>query len=493
MITIKKIKFGNGIATNSLLLMMVQVVTTALGLIITKLLSVYFSLKDYGTYSQALLVTTTVTSISILGLTNATNYFYNKTNNEQEQRKYISTIFLIQYIVGILCIVMIIGLRVPISMYFNNNRLQNILIIVAWTPVLTNLINMYQVLFVSIGKAKRIAVRNLLVSAVRLIAVVFSCFITKNIVTVLIVILALDICQILYFALSFRKDKYCIRLRDADLKLTKEILAFSIPMAIYVLTNSLTRDIDKYVVSAFSNTETLAIYTNAARILPFDMLTTSLITVLIPVITRLINQKEFKSAQDVFKLYLRIGYILTWVFVGGAVAIASDLMQFLYDSKYMAGLAVFIVYLFIDMIRFANVTTILSGAGKTKVLMLVSLSALGLNVIFNVISFKYLNIMGPALTTLIITILMTFLLLYFGAKEIKTHIVNLFDFKEMFIIGMEIMFFGFWAHWLSRYLSTLGISRFFVIALSYGGYLVVMFSINARKAIDCLKRLNTYK
>lgn len=75
---------------------------------------------------------------------------------------------------------------------------------------------------------------------------------------------------------------------------------FSIPMAIYVLTNSLTRDIDKYVISAFADTETLAIYTNASKILPFDMLTASLITVLIPIITRLINQKNMEKR----KMYL---------------------------------------------------------------------------------------------------------------------------------------------------------------------------------------------
>ena len=78
----KKRNKQSGAATSSILLMSVQIVTTILGLIITKLLSVNFSLKEYGTYSQALLVTTTVTSISILGLTNATNYFYNRTDDE---------------------------------------------------------------------------------------------------------------------------------------------------------------------------------------------------------------------------------------------------------------------------------------------------------------------------------------------------------------------------------------------------------------------------
>ena len=114
---------SNGAATNSILLTFVQGITTVLGFIITKLLSVHFSLQDYGTYSQALLVTTTVTSISILGLTNATNFFYNRTKDEKAQRIYVATIFTIQYIVGLACAILVFALRVPISRYFGNETL----------------------------------------------------------------------------------------------------------------------------------------------------------------------------------------------------------------------------------------------------------------------------------------------------------------------------------------------------------------------------------
>ena len=475
------------------MLMTVQIITTILGLIVTKLLSVHFSLTEYGTYSQALLVTTTATSISILGLTNATNYFYNRTEKEYIQKKYVATIFTIQYIVGLICAIMIILLRKPISGYFANDRLQNILLIVAFSPIMSNLIAMYQTLFVSIGEAKKIAVRNFLVSVGKLIAVLFACFVVNNIIIVLIIMFLLDVTQVIYFLLMFKKDKYYISIKDTDFSIIKEILIFSIPMAIYVLTNSLSRDIDKYIISAFANTETLAIYTNAAKILPFDMLTTSLITVLIPIITRFINKKNFNEAKKVFELYLRIGYILTFIFVGGAIAVANYLMLFLYDEKYMSGLPVFIIYLIIDMIRFANVTTILSGAGKSKILMVISVITLGANGIFNVLGYKLLGIIGPAVVTLILTILMTIILLHFGAKEIKTNIINLFKFKEMVIIGFQIIIFGTITHYIANFLSSEGLPLFFVLAISYGLYLLILLGLNYKRIIGCLKKLNTYK
>ena len=146
----------SGAALNSLLLTLVQVVTTVLGIIVTKLLSVHFSLEEYGTYSQALLVTTTATSISILGLTNATNYFYNRTDDSGSKKKYLATIFSIQYLVGILIAIFLILFREPIASYFGNDRLGNIMLVVAFTPLLTNLIAMIKTSLCQLGKRRRL-------------------------------------------------------------------------------------------------------------------------------------------------------------------------------------------------------------------------------------------------------------------------------------------------------------------------------------------------
>ena len=489
----RRLKIGNGAATNSIMLTFVRVITTILGFIVTKLLSVHFSLQEYGTYSQALLVTTTATSISILGLTNATNYFYNRTNEEKEQRKYIATIFTIQYIVGVILGLAVIVFRSPIASFFGNERLITILPIIAFTPILQNLIPMYNVLFVSIGKAKVIAIRNLVVSIIRLIAVVMACFVLDNIITVLVVILCLDAIQVIYFFFLFKRYKYPIQIQDTRLQLTKEILAFSIPMSIYVLTNSLSRDIDKYVISAFANTETLAVYTNAAKVLPFDMLTSSLITVLIPIITRMINQKKYGETKEVFKLYLRIGYVLTFIFVGGAIAVSKDLMLLLYDEKYLTGLPVFIIYLVVDMIRFANVTTILSGAGKSKTLMTISVTTMILNAIFNVIGYKLFGFVGPAIVTLILTIGMTVALLHFGAREIHTRVLQLFDFKEIGIIGVQIIGIGVLTYLLSSFMTEKQIPYVMSLFICYGVYILILGLLNYKRAIECYRKLNQYK
>ncbi len=66
-----------GAAGDSLFLSSVKVVTAVFGLFTAKLLSTCFSLQEYGTYSQAMLVVSVASTVCMLGLSDATNYYYN--------------------------------------------------------------------------------------------------------------------------------------------------------------------------------------------------------------------------------------------------------------------------------------------------------------------------------------------------------------------------------------------------------------------------------
>lgn len=490
----KKIRLGNGAATNSLLLTFVSVVTTLLGMVVAKLLSVNFSLQEYGTYSQALLVSSTLTSVCALGLSNATNFFFNKTEDRNEQGSYVSTIIAVECIAGGICAAGVIFLHRQLVNYFDNDELTWALYLVAFTPMLSTLISIFQTLFISIKKAKIIAIRNFVISVLRLMAVAVACFVTKNILTVLLIILILDVAQIFYYALLFEKnDKRCIRVFHVNFSLVKVIFHFSIPLSVYSITATLNRDIDKYVVSALSDTETLAIYSNAAKILPFDLITASFITVLIPVITRFVQSRKLKEAKDVFRLYLRIGYTATFIFVGGAIALAENVMLFLYDDKYLPGLPVFIVYLVIDMLKFANVTTILTAAGKTRSIMVVSCCTLAANAVFNMAAYKAIGMIGPALVTFVLSVVNMLVFLHLGSKELETNIVGFFNMKELLLTIAEIIVAGVIVHYLSVYMQSVGLSNVLILVVCYGGYLIVLFMINKNRLTTCLRQLNLYK
>lgn len=485
----KKIKL-KGTAFDSVLLTFVRLVTAFLGILITKLLSTQFSLQEYGTYSQANLLVSTTISFTILGLSDATNYFYNSVSNEKIKRKNISTIFGLQYIIGVFAVIVIIAFQNPIIGYFKNPDLKQIIIFVALMPLFENLISMLQVLFVSTGNAKLIALRNFGVSSAKLLIVFLACFITKSIYTIFAILLFLDVLQVVIFMKQFADLKFKIRLTYFKARLIPNILRFCIPMAIYVLVNSLNRDIDKYVIMYFTDTETLGIYSNAAKILPFDMITASFITVLTPIITREVRSGDNSGALLTLKMYMRVCYLTTWVFVVGAIINARELMLLFYDEKFLVGLPVFIVYLFVDLIRLMGTTLVITASGKTKILMCYSIATLALNFIFNIVTFKMFGMIGPAVTTFVVTLLLTGLLLRVSAKELNSQLRQIFDWKEILMFCTELVLIGIVARIIKQFLYLYIASPIIILILDYGIFCLILMLLNMKKIISLMKAIN---
>lgn len=483
----------NGAAIDSILLTFVKVITALLGIIVTKLLSMHFTLHEYGTYSEAMLIVTTASSLAIFGLTDAVNYFYNAADTEEKKENYVGTIFTIEYIVGIICAAVIMAIQIPLINYFKNESLKDILFFVAWLPLFQNLIPMFQVLFVSIGRAKLIAVRNLVFSTARLIVVLIACFVTKSIITIFIILLLLDLAQVVYFIVAFGRRKFKISIRHFRKQLIKPILEFSIPMAVYVLATVLSRDIDKYVISFFSDTSTLAIYANAAKLLPFDLVTQSFITVLIPIITRQVAAADFKQAKHSFKAYLRLGYVATWIIVSCVIINAKEAMLILYDPKYLPGLAVFIIYLFVDMIKFATTPMILIAKGKSRTLMICTLCSLAANFALNMITFPIMGMIGPAISTFVTTFGLIAVLLALDGKAINTNAFQLFDWKEMLIVFLEMALAGGGAYLLKLLLYRFTASPVIIMGISSGIYFVALLLLNRKRLMDCFRTINMMK
>lgn len=66
----------NGSFVDAAFLTIVKVVTSLLGLVSTRIISDGFSFHLYGTYSQSMLLNTTISAIIILGLTDAVNLYF---------------------------------------------------------------------------------------------------------------------------------------------------------------------------------------------------------------------------------------------------------------------------------------------------------------------------------------------------------------------------------------------------------------------------------
>lgn len=484
-------KIRSGIVLDSFVLTLVRVIVALIAIIISKLLAVNFTIEEFGGYSQAILITTTGTSLTILGLTDGTNYFFNKNEDENKRSIYMATIFGMQFIIGSIFAALVLVFSKQIALYFNNFELVSIIPFIAFIPLLNNIMNMLQVLFVSASRAKVLAIRNFILAIIRVFYIWIICLKFKSVKGILICLLIVEIGTVLYMWFYVKRYICHIRFSMFSSNRIKEILMYSIPMAGYIITNSLARSMDKLIIGRLGTSSDLAVYTIASKELPFDLLTAAFVTVLIPYITRFVGMNDKKSATFVFSKYIQISYLITWPIGFGALVASRDLISILYDEKYLVGIVIFAIYIFIDMIRFANVSLIFSAKGKTRELLLYSCVALCTNIILNILMYNIFGLLGPAIATIVIMVCINSIMLVRSSKLIGANIFFILNIKQMLILLVEICIVGIMVLIVRKNLT--GMPLLIRFGISYILFVFPVFILNYKSILRNLKELNSIK
>ena len=480
------IRGRKGLAANSIMLTFVRVFTYVSSIVQTMILSRALDKTQYGTYNQAYLVVSFITPFLLLGLSNAVNYFYNQ--NGIDRRKYANTIYSLVFLIGLIGAIIIAVLREQIASYFSNLSLSPLLLIVAIRPLLQNLIDFFQVLYVSSGKTTVIAVRNTIVSLVRLAVVVIAACALKDIVLIYVLLVITDLVQVVFFHLYFNKTVMQVRLIILNKNDLKPIFVYAIPLALSTAVGTISVHMDSLLIGRIMSIEDFAMYSNMAKELPFNLLVSSFSTVIFPRIIDLTSKGEKESMLSAYKLYLEIGILLTWTIVGGAIVASRELLIFLYSDKYIDGLPIFIVYLCVSGLRFTYYGALLSANGMSKEILKYSVFSLICNLTLNLVMFYTIGIIGPAIATFISMSLTGFLQIRKGAKIIDERMKNLFDGKCLLcffglsiVIGLLLTFVKgkFPVH-----------STIVSLAIYMGVYCALVFLVFKNRIMKDLKKLN---
>lgn len=498
---INKLRKLQGASIDSLLLTFMQIVTYATGMITTKIISVSLSLDDYGTYSSVLLVISVAASFTLLGLGDCLNYYYNNKQTckaDEVRNKYVNSIYLAQSVIGVIVGMILLLFRNRIAGYFGNAAVGCLMIIVCFKPWFENMIHLYQVLFVSVGQAKVIAIRNFVLALARVAIVFVALTIFNSLDLVFILLVVVDIIQIVTFNTYFSKRNFRVTVFAGDYRLFKSIFAYSLPMGVYFIMNTLMREIDKLVIASSATQSDLAIYTNCSKQLPLNLFVSSFATVLVPYIMQFVSQKRNREAVSLFSNYMKLGYLSIWMFSGAILIVTKEIIPFLYSDAYLSGEWIFIVYIITGMVQFASMHLIVAANGDTKYLMSISIATLMLNVILNIMLFKLFALfgqamVGPAVSTLIITIIYTVLILGKSKKILNSNLRDLLDIKDLVFYAIQLLMVGTLCYYCKNLLISAGLNRYFSMIIICGMYCCIIFALHFKEYIQILKIINSYK
>jgi len=479
-----------------MLLSVSKILTMLFNIASAKILSMGLTTVEYGTYSQANLIYDLGTNLILLGMPDALNFYFHRKEEgytDETRKRVVNTVFFLEFVMGaILAAVILIG-QDAVAAYFGNQSVKAFLPIVSILPVCANTVYLYQTLTVTVGKAKLTTISSLLMTVSRLVAVSLTVFVFHNILWIYIMIFFMDAVQVTIFHIAIRKKGVHINPAKIQPDYIKKIFALGIPMGIYALTAALTRDLDKLVIGRLADTETMAIYTNASKILPLTIIVYSFAMVLIPYVYRRVAEGKREESADLFRSYLKVGYYSVWT-LGVMVLVAPEsVISMLYADAYIAGKNIFILYVFDSMLRFASMHLILTAAGKNKLVMYFSLLSLGLNFVLNLLFFYLWGMIGPAIATLVVALVYTFLILGSTIKTIESRWSEIFDWKDLGIFTATLAAVWLCCFFANKGLLAIGLHRYVAMFISMAIFGLSILAIHRKRIFGVLKKINSYK
>ena len=449
-----------------------KIIVTTFSLIMVMVLSRITTLKEYGTYSQIILTVNLGIAFIMLGLPNSVNYFLARAENESDKHNFVSIYYtlttVLTFVVGILLLI----LSPWIVKYFNNKGLFQytyILLILPWAKFMNNSVD--NILVVS-KKTKLLLYYRVIHSALLVGAVYyvyfqgyglneyFKAFLFTEVVFALLV----------YVIVNNSITKISIKINR---KLIKDIFKFSIPIGAASLIGTLNIQFDKLIVGKVLGTNELALYTNASKEMPVNMIAVSLTVVLLPRLVEYVKANKIIAANKLWKESVIMSYYIICFFSMVFFVFSSDMLVLLYSEQYVQGANVFRIYSLVLLLRTTYFGIMLNSIGKTKFILYSSILTMISNIILNYIFINLFGFEGPAIATLLSLTIMALMQLIATSHVIKVKFKDLFPWPTLARITIINILFG-----LFMYLSKVSISNTFNLNSVFESALIsVIFGI----------------
>ena len=425
---------------NIVLLTSSKVITLLISTVSLMLLARFRTLKEYGTYSQLMLVAAIFTTMLMLGLPNSINYFLVHAESQEDRRKFLSLYYSLGSGISII-IGVILLLSIPlIETYFHNPLIKNYFYFLALYPWTTIISASIENLLIVYEKTRFLMVYRILNSLallgiillIQLLGLGFDAYMiafvaVNSAFTLWIYIIASKLCG----GLSFLLDKSMI----------KAVFAFSLPIGLAVVVGTLSIEIDKLLIGYLMDTEQMGIYTNAAKELPLSVVSASITAVLLPKATKMIKDNKTKEAIKLWCIATELALLVMCLIVAGVFTYAEEVMTVLYSAKYLPGVSVFRIYTLNLILRCTYFGMILNAYGKTKKILICSSVSLIVNIILNPLMYYFLGIIGPAIATFISILLVQLLQLKMTSKVTDIPFKNIFPWlRTLMIIAVNTVF-----------------------------------------------------
>lgn len=406
----------------------------AASMILTRLLN----RSEYGNYEQVWLVYNSFLPLVGYGLSSAIYFF----SAREDKRIVYSAASLGTTIIGVLTGIVLAVFAPLIAHWFKADSLTIYIRIFALYAVLSSPSLMFESVFVTEGKTGLLLIGNALLAAMFAAVVMVSALFFHSLTVVFISIAGVGLAKsaFLFFYLIRERRLSSDRIGTA----MKAQLFYALPILISSLMGTVSKQIDRYLVTLFFTPDQFAIYAIGSKQIPMvAVITGSASAVLFPVFSEL-GSKEMNAQfiglwrNSISKTGLFLLPMMVFL-----MFVAKDFMGFFFGEKYIASATIFRIFLFLLPLRLVFYSQALLSLGKQKLYMYTSIAEMLLSGFASYIMMRLYGLEGAAVGKVIVSYLEVAVLASVLMFLLKTNVKEFFPWlKILRIVGISLVGLG---------------------------------------------------
>ena len=390
----------------------------------TIIIGKFLGAKIYGQYVYIVSVLSFFVALAKMGLDSGVVSFLARNTITREQKKSLLTYAVLVAAIISTCLVTIGYLNINFisNKILNNVQYKYLLILMIPTIIIDSVKSLFRNSLRALRRVHEILfIGDITTPLINILIVVFVviCFKMKSPVTLIIGQYLSTIALLIYYIIRVKKLGF---LGNIDWRLdNKQILLFSIPLLLAGITNTLTANIDKYMLGFLLGAKEVGIYRSAVEYAQIPNLALVSVNLFFgPLIANLYYDNRKKELFQMYHLATKAITIFS-LFVFGIIVLFSTQIMGLAGNEFREGGTVLILVALGQVFNasIGSVALINTMTGHPKLTFIASFTALISNIILNSIMIKPFGMNGAAIATMFSIIITNLVSFFFMYKNLK--------------------------------------------------------------------------
>ena len=381
---------------NTMLLSLGQVLAALAMVLIFAVLSRVLSVRDYGTYMQAMLVYSTALPFMTLGLPQAPFYFLPR-NRERASALVYEVLLLLTFMGCVFSIFLLAGGSHLVAGWFGNPDLERALRIIAPYPVFMLPVMSLPACLMVNGRVISITVFSVVAKTTMLVMVAGSCLIWGTLWSALIA-LVLSSVVVVGPGLRLILQSTSSAIRKPTIAGAWEQLKYSVPLGAAGLIGVLSLKLNQIVVSSICTPEEFAVYVNGAIEIPIVVIVMgSVRSVLLSEFVQMYEKGQKDEIRLLWKRSIVNASAILIPLMVFCEFLAPETIRLLFSAKYEAAVVPFRILLLLLLMRGISLNSVFLATANNKLVLYRGVITLFLNVVLSLILVSWLGYIGASI------------------------------------------------------------------------------------------------